>query len=70
MIKSARVAPIAFSREWPQYPPYGGAYDTVIPHLTVWFARLVPKLISGDDPEPTRHSLPSADRWRGSNRHG
>jgi hypothetical protein len=42
----------AFSREWPQYPPYGGAYDTVIPHLTVWFARLVPQLIWGRDPEP------------------
>ncbi|MDX6669512.1 MAG: hypothetical protein QOK04_2892 [Solirubrobacteraceae bacterium] len=42
----------ALLREWPEYPPYGGAYDTVIPHLTVWFARLVPQLISGGDPEP------------------
>ena len=42
----------AFTREWPEYPPYGGAFDTVVPHLTVWFARLVPQLIAGRDPEP------------------
>jgi hypothetical protein len=28
---------------FPDYPPYGGAYDDVIPHLTI-----------GDDAEPAR----------------
>jgi 2'-5' RNA ligase len=23
------------ARQWPQYPPYGGVYPTLIPHLTV-----------------------------------
>lgn len=26
---------LAVWRRWPQRPPYGGAHDTVIPHLTV-----------------------------------
>lgn len=25
----------AVARRWPDYPPYGGAHETVIPHLTV-----------------------------------
>ncbi len=25
----------AVAAQWPDYPPYGGAHDTVIPHLTV-----------------------------------
>lgn len=25
----------AFARRWPDHPPYGGAYDAVVPHLTV-----------------------------------
>jgi hypothetical protein len=23
------------ARQWPEYPPYGGAFSTIIPHLTV-----------------------------------
>jgi hypothetical protein len=37
---------------WPEYPPYEGEYDSVVPHLTVWFAGLVPLLTTGSDPEP------------------
>lgn len=25
----------AIEREWPDQPPYGGAYETIVPHLTV-----------------------------------
>jgi hypothetical protein len=33
----------AVHREWPQHPPYGGAFDEVVPHLTVgdWAASRV-----------------------------
>jgi 2'-5' RNA ligase len=30
---------------WPQFPPYGGAYDAVIPHLTVATGRQPPDVI-------------------------
>jgi len=30
---------------WPQFPPYGGAYDDVIPHLTVATGRQSPDVI-------------------------
>jgi 2'-5' RNA ligase len=30
---------------WPQFPPYGGAYDDVIPHLTVATGRQPPDVI-------------------------
>jgi len=30
---------------WPQFPPYGGAYDDVIPHLTVATGRRPPDVI-------------------------
>jgi len=26
-------------RQWPDYPPFGGQFDTVVPHLTVGMAR-------------------------------
>lgn len=42
----------ALTREWPEYPPYGGAYETVVPHVTVWFASLLPQLLAGHDSEP------------------
>jgi len=29
---------------WPDYPPYGGAFDDVVPHLTVAFERPEPEL--------------------------
>jgi 2'-5' RNA ligase len=32
----------AFGARWPEHPPYGGGYDTVIPHLTVAMANAVP----------------------------
>lgn len=25
----------ALEHEWPDYPPYGGAHETIVPHLTV-----------------------------------
>lgn len=25
----------AIEREWPDHPPYGGAHETIVPHLTV-----------------------------------
>lgn len=25
----------AVEREWPEHPPYGGAHDAIVPHLTV-----------------------------------
>lgn len=39
-------------RRWPEYEPYGGVHDEVVPHLTVWFARLGRMLVSGRDAEP------------------
>jgi hypothetical protein len=30
----------AFLAQWPEHPPYAGAFDTVIPHLTVWYEKL------------------------------
>ena len=30
---------------WPQFPPYGGAYDEVVPHLTVATGRQPPDVI-------------------------
>jgi 2'-5' RNA ligase len=32
----------AFADRWPDYPPYGGGFDTVIPHLTVAMANGAP----------------------------
>jgi hypothetical protein len=30
----------AFVREWPEHPPYEGAFEDVVPHLTVWYEKL------------------------------
>jgi 2'-5' RNA ligase len=30
-------------REWPDHPPYGGAYDTIVPHLTLIEGRPEPR---------------------------
>lgn len=30
-----RQLTLAIARRWPEAPPYGGAYDEVVPHLTV-----------------------------------
>jgi 2'-5' RNA ligase len=38
---------------WPQFPPYGGVYDDVIPHLTVATGRQPPDFI-----ERLQHLLP------------
>lgn len=35
----------ALCARWPQFPPYGGAYDEVIPHLTVATGRQRPDVI-------------------------
>jgi 2'-5' RNA ligase len=41
------------TRRWPEHPPYGGAFDPVIPHLTVAMSdgasveALVPELAAG-----------------------
>jgi 2'-5' RNA ligase len=47
---------------WPQFPPYGGAYDDVIPHLTVATGRQPPEII-----ERLRRMLPldarAAEVW-------
>lgn len=43
----------ALTRRWPEYPPYEGRFDEVIPHVTAWFAGLVPTLVRGGDPEPS-----------------
>ena len=32
----------AVMREWPQYEPYGGAFETVVPHLTVAYGDTAP----------------------------
>jgi 2'-5' RNA ligase len=32
----------AFAARWPEHPPYGGGFDTVIPHLTVAMANGAP----------------------------
>lgn len=43
----------AITRRWPQHPPYGGAFDPIVPHLTVALAEgapvdaLVPELHAG-----------------------
>ncbi len=42
----------ALTRRWPEYPPYEGRFDEVVPHVTAWFAGLVPTLLRGGDREP------------------
>jgi 2'-5' RNA ligase len=35
----------AVMREWPQYKPYGGAFATVVPHLTVAYGDTAPTVV-------------------------
>lgn len=45
---------VALAAEFPNYPPYGGAYDTVVPHLTV------AQDVSDDYYAAAEHALPAA----------
>jgi 2'-5' RNA ligase len=39
----------AVAARWPEHPPYGGGFDTVIPHLTVAMADGAPVAAMADD---------------------
>jgi 2'-5' RNA ligase len=41
----------AIVERWPEHPPYDGAYDTIVPHLTIVGGREPPSLVV--DIEPT-----------------
>ena len=52
----------AVLEQFPQYPPYGGAYDDVVPHLTVGESRLAtPDELHEAEVDVTRH-LPVGTR--------
>jgi len=44
----------AFARRWPERPPYGGAYEEIVPHLTVANADTVPAALAGRLPMTAR----------------
>lgn len=65
----------AATRRWPDWPPYGGLFDTVIPHLTVVESETAPladlePLVRAALPFTSRAThletwfLDSAGRWR------
>lgn len=44
----------ALARRWPERPPYGGAYEEIVPHLTVANADTVPAALAGRLPVNAR----------------
>lgn len=52
---------------WPEYPPYGGTIDSVVPHLTIGMSRLEPSIalpIACVAREVTLLEQTEDDRWR------